>query len=178
MAVPLRILVTGAAGAGSSTLAQALADALGARWLELDDYYWLPDSPPYQRKRDAAGRLSLLQQSLQTAPRAVLAGSPMGWDAALEDSFDAVIFVYLPTAIRLARLQARERARWGEVRAGFLEWAAAYDTGAAEGRSLARHEAWLAERRCPVLRLACEATVAVHLTTVLKDLRDMACLPD
>jgi len=174
----VRILVTGAAGSGTSTLARALADVLDARSLELDDFYWLPDAQPYSRKRGAEARLALLNGALQAAPRAVLAGSPMGWDTVLEASFDAVVFLYLPTPIRLARLEARELQRGGTLRPGFLDWAAAYDTGLAEGRSLARHEAWLAAQRCLVLRIGSEAAVATHVATVLQGLRDGNCLLD
>jgi len=35
----------------------------------------------------------------------------------------------------------------------FIEWASHYDDGTREGRSRARHEAWLATLRCPVVRL-------------------------
>lgn len=43
-----RIHVFGAAGTGVTTLAQALADHLGHRYLDADDYLWVPTKPPYQ----------------------------------------------------------------------------------------------------------------------------------
>ncbi len=42
----LRIHITGASGSGTSTLAAALAVALGGVHLEADDYYWLSTSSP------------------------------------------------------------------------------------------------------------------------------------
>lgn len=56
------------------------------------------------------------------------------------------------TRIRIARIRARERARFGRVNEAFLAWAAQYDVGPREGRSRAKHEAWLAART-HVLRL-------------------------
>jgi len=61
-------------------------------------------------------------------------------------------------------LRAREATHFGidVVGAGgwrhqeteeFIEWASHYDAGDREGRSLARHKAWLAALPCPVLRL-------------------------
>jgi hypothetical protein len=35
----------------------------------------------------------------------------------------------------------------------FLDWAAQYDAGDLPGRSRARHEAWINQLSCPVLRL-------------------------
>jgi hypothetical protein len=40
-----------------------------------------------------------------------------------------------------------------EEHEAFISWAMAYDIGPKEGRSLARHEAWLKALACPVLRL-------------------------
>lgn len=45
-AAPLRLVVMGVAGSGKSTLGRAVAEALGCRWVEGDDYH-LPES---QRK--------------------------------------------------------------------------------------------------------------------------------
>jgi hypothetical protein len=55
---------------------------------------------------------------------------------ALEHAFDLVVFLYVPTPIRLARLKLREERRFGKTDPEFLEWAAQYDAGTAEGRSL------------------------------------------
>ena len=63
----------------------------------------------------------------------------------------------------MQRLRAREATHFGakvvapggwrhDETESFLEWAH-YEDGTREGRSLARHEAWLATLACPVLRL-------------------------
>ncbi len=44
------ILITGAAGSGTTTLAIALAKVLGVTHLEADDYFWLPTELPYQHR--------------------------------------------------------------------------------------------------------------------------------
>lgn len=56
----MRILITGAAGSGTSTLARALGPILPASVVEADDYFWLPTSPPFSSKRDPQERLSLI----------------------------------------------------------------------------------------------------------------------
>jgi thymidylate kinase len=77
---------------------------------------------------------------------------------------DLVVFIYVATEIRLARLRARELRRYGSdaVAVGgamhrdveeFIEWASHYDDGSREGRNLARHQAWLAKLPCRVIRL-------------------------
>jgi adenylate kinase family enzyme len=158
-----RIHLTGASGAGVSTLGRALARRLDAAWLDTDDFYWVWGVEPYTVKRPVADRLELLGRVLDGAPRWVLSGSLDGWGDPLIPRFDLVVFVATPTPVRLERLRRRERQRYGaaidpggarhEAYKAFLAWAAAYDDGSREGRSLARHEAWLARLPCPVLRI-------------------------
>ena len=52
-----RIHVTGASGAGVTSLGRALADALALPHHDTDDYLWKPTTPPYRELRDAAERL-------------------------------------------------------------------------------------------------------------------------
>lgn len=161
------IHITGASGAGTSTLGAALARALGGVHVEADDHYWLPTVPPYIHKRAPAERLAGLLAVLDAHPVAVLAGSVVGWGAALEDRFDLIVFLTLDAALRVARLRERETARLGHADPAFLAWAAQYDDGPVAGRSLAKHLAWLAERPCPVLELRGDLSVAQRLEAVL-----------
>jgi hypothetical protein len=92
----------------------------------------------------------------------VLSGSLDGWGDPLVPLFTSVVFLDTPTEIRLARLRHREALRFGcrTIEPGgtlhdhhreFLEWSASYDHGTMDGRSRQRHEAWLAQLRCPVI---------------------------
>jgi GNAT superfamily N-acetyltransferase len=163
----LLIHITGASGAGTSTLGAALADALGGRHVEADDHYWWPTDPPYTHKRAPPERLAGLLAVLDAHPTAVLAGSVVGWGAALEDRFDLVVFLTLDAALRVERLRQRETARLGHADPAFLAWAAQYDEGPVAGRSLHKHRAWLAERSCPVLELHGDLSVEARLAAVL-----------
>ncbi len=170
MSTPLvrHVLITGAAGAGTTTLAQALAEAMGITHLEADDFLWLPSDPPYQHMADKTQRGERLLQAMQARGRTVVAGSILGWNDRLEQAFDLVVFLYLPARLRLERLARRETQRFGQADPAFLAWAAQYDEGDAPGRSLARHQAWLSTRRCSCLRLEGDMTVAERLEQVVK----------
>lgn len=162
----MRIHLTGASGTGTTTLGAALAVVLDAAHLDADEFYWLPSDPPFQHKRAAEQRLAALHAGLQAAPRAVLSGSIVGWGPDVEDAFDLIVFLQLDSAIRVERLRQREMARLGHADPAFLEWAAQYDVGPPEGRSLAKHQRWLAARRCPVLTLAGDLSVAERVARV------------
>jgi adenylate kinase family enzyme len=157
-----RIHVVGASGSGVTTLGRALADALAVPHHDTDDYYWLPTDPPYLRKRDVAARLRLMDDMFLGRPSWVLSGSLDPWGNTIARLFDLVIFLRVPTEVRLARLRDREvRRGWqhGETE-GFIEWASHYDDGTREGRNLPRHRAWLTTLSCPLLEL--EGTLPVE----------------
>ena len=52
-----RILITGAAGSGTTTLGRALAAKLGCAHEDTDTYYWVPTDPPYTTIRSSGGRI-------------------------------------------------------------------------------------------------------------------------
>jgi adenylate kinase family enzyme len=162
-----RILITGASGSGTTTVGRALATRLRCAFYDTDDYYWLPTDPPFRCKQDPAIRASRLLHALQNASPAVLGGSILSWGAELEDSFSLIVFLTVPAEIRVARLKEREIQRFGRVDPAFLAWASQYDAGTVEGRSLSKHEAWLAKRSCPVLRIDGDMSTESRLVQVL-----------
>ena len=159
-----RIHITGASGAGVTSVGRALADALAISHHDTDDYFWRPTNPPYREMREVADRLRLMRDVFLDRSDWVLSGSLDGWGDPVITLFDLVVFLYVPTAIRLQRLRARETQRFGadamapggsmhQQAEEFIEWASHYDDGTREGRNLARHQAWLTTLPCRVLRL-------------------------
>jgi len=161
-----RIHITGASGTGATTLGRALAQELPCAHFDSDDYYWFPTQPPYRKKREPAERFRLLQIDLGDAW--VLSGSLVGWGDPLIPRFTAVVFLWVPKELRLARLRRREERMNIPVadREEFLAWAAAYDGAGMEMRSRTMHEAWLAKLACPVLRLEGDLTTGERLRRV------------
>lgn len=159
-----RIHVTGASGAGVTTLGRALAQCLSIPHHDTDDYFWLPTNPPYREKRPVTDRLALMEALFLPRPDWVLSGSLNGWGDPLIAKFDAVVFVRTNGDVRLKRLHDREARRYGpeailpggsahEQFANFIAWAAGYDDDNFDGRKLSRHEAWLQTLHCPVIRV-------------------------
>jgi adenylate kinase family enzyme len=154
----------GASGAGVTTLGRALADALALPHHDSDDYFWLPTSPPYRQQRDIADRLRLMREIFLDRSGWVLSGSLDDWGGAVVPLFDLVVFVRVPTEVRLQRLRDREARHFGrdsvspggwrhQETASFIDWASHYDDGTREGRNLPRHLKWLDTLTCPVMRL-------------------------
>jgi len=167
---PRRIHITGASGAGTTTLGAALGRRLGWKHVDADDYYWLPTQPRFQQKRDWQERLKLLLADLNVAPGVVASGSTIRWGLELEDAYDFIVYLHIPSEIRLQRLRAREIERNGTVNEEFIAWAALFEEGDLTVRSRRRVEAWLGERRAPVLRLEGDLTVEARIAAILNHL--------
>ena len=160
----MRVLITGASGSGTTTLGLAFSRARNWAFFDTDHYYWLATRPAYTTKRHPDERFAMLLADLTAADDSVTSGSLMNWGSPIEDAFDLVVFLYLDAHIRVERLRIRENRELGQADPDFLEWAAQYDEGRLEGRSLAKHSAWLTNRRCPVLRLEGDLSVAERLS--------------
>ena len=163
----MQILILGASGSGTTTLGIDLANRLGWRHLDTDYFYWLPTSLPFQKKRDSAERLALLKSAMLSEPNAIVSGSLMGWGGEVEDAFDLIVFLYVPTDLRLERLHKREVQRYGRADPAFLQWACEYDEGPPVGRSLAKHQAWLRSRKSAVLHVEGDTSVEERIEKIL-----------
>ncbi len=172
-----RVHIFGAAGCGSSTLGWALARRLACQHLDMDDVCWRPTAPPFRSKRTTPERIRLLSDATTSSQQWVLSGSIAGWGDALIPQFDLVVFLYVPTEVRLARLQCRERARFGTAldpggamhspHQAFLRWSAGYDPGLSGGRTLWADATWLGYLPCPVMVLVGEDETAEQIDRVL-----------
>lgn len=139
----MRIYITGASCAGATTLDQNLATLCGVRHVDVDDFFWMPTYPPFTTKRPASEHVSLIQQEFGDDDW-VLTGSCMGWGDALITHVDLIVFVVTATPVRLDRLAAREKERFGNriapggdmhgIHVAFREWASQYDNPNFSGR--------------------------------------------
>jgi adenylate kinase family enzyme len=172
--MPNRIHIFGTSGSGTTSLATAVAAKHRHRHFDTDDFYWLPTDLPYQHKRPPEVRLTVLRSALAHAGSWLISGSLCGWGDPLIPQFELVVFLVVPTPVRLARLRVREieRYRREAIAAGgklhqthkeFLDWAERYASPRPPCRAL--HESWLATRG-PVLRLDNNQSVADQLAQI------------
>jgi adenylate kinase family enzyme len=173
---PYRVHVFGASGAGTTTLARALADDLAIPAFDVDDYFWVKTDPPFREIRPRAERVKRLLADLRPCASWTLSGSMVGWDQEISPAVTLVVYLWVPPEVRMARLAERERSRYGaqilpggsmhDASAAFMQWAAAYDTAGAEQRSRELHRQWLAGVKAPVLRIEGETSVARRVSLV------------
>lgn len=176
-----RIHIFGASGSGTTTIAKAVCDKLGYMHFDSDSYFWQNTLNPFTLERPRDECLRLMNNDLSNNSKWVLSGSIANWGNDLIPYFDLVVFVYVPQALRIDRLKKRELERYGDkvlpggVRyyesKSFLEWAASYDYGAMEGRTLQKHEIWLAQIKCATIKII-NNSLDDSVTDVLNAIQD------
>ena len=157
------IHIFGASGSGTTTIAKGVCEQVNYKHFDSDNYFWLPTADSFTVERDKKECIHLMQNDLQSNNQWVLSGSITGWGDILLPLFDLVVFVYVPQDTRIDRLKKREVERYGnrilydgdryEDSLKFIEWAATYDSGTSNGRSLPKHEAWLKNVVCPIIKV-------------------------
>lgn len=158
-----RLHILGASGSGTSTLGAEVARLLSVPHVDADAIFWLPTDPPFEASRPLSDRLVLLRAQLAPAGGWVFSGSAGNWAKSVEPLYTLIVYLSLDRELRMERLRAREKLRYGPriepegdmaaTNREFLAWAKAYDTAGLEQRSRASHEKWLATQSAPVLRL-------------------------
>lgn len=159
----MKIHITGASGSGTTTLGRRVSEEFQISHFDTDDFFWEASVPPYQFSRKKIERQDLLKDALNSNRKWVISGSLCGWGDFAIPFFDLVVFLWVPTDIRLERLRVRETRKFGkqsldpggdmhENHREFIKWASEYDIGNLKTRSKATHELWLKKLECQILR--------------------------
>ena len=123
-----------------------------------------------------------MDRDLNSSPHWVLSGSVTGWYDELVSVFDLIVFVYVPTDIRMERLRRREAERYGDAilpgnsrhqaSAEFIEWASAYDVSSGVKSYITAVWHWICHAAFSICGMTAQRSDA-HQYAVLRQL-----LPD
>ena len=163
------VLIMGLNGCGKSTLGRALAERLGYRFFDAEDFYFpAGQDNPYAVSRTREEALALLREATARHPRFVYASVSGPRDKAVEARCALAVVLSAPRDVRLQRIDGREAARFGDrVRPGgdMYEQQAAFRAFVA-GRSEKDVEEHVARLSCPVLRLDATRPIGENVETI------------
>ena len=110
-----RIVVCGANGAGKSTLGQYLAKRLGAKFLDIEDYYFSKPAAdyPYAYARATKEVRNLLLADMKRYDNIVLAAVKGDYGDEIESLLTGAVLVDAPKKIRQNRVRKRSFAKFG-----------------------------------------------------------------
>ncbi|MGB3468339.1 MAG: AAA family ATPase [Cyclobacteriaceae bacterium] len=177
----MKILIFGASGSGTTTLASEIEKRTDFKHIDVDNYYWKKTEPPYQEKIELQKRNKNLKADFESFEKVVVSGSLLNWGKEWQTSFDLVIFIRLANDLRMERLKNRERERYGNRldtdenlqrnSQAFLEWANKYEDPNFNGRSLRSHKNWLELLNCNTLTVDGEAELNDKTNRVLNEIK-------
>lgn len=128
--------------------------------------------------------MELLHADLVKESDWVLSGSLCDWGDFAIPLFTLVIFLWIPSDLRLKRLREREIDRYGiqalspggwfyQNHLDFMDYASAYEMGGLDIRSKTLHEQWIAKQPCPVLRIEIPLPVKELVNVVVHGLHNV-----
>lgn len=174
----MKIILFGGSGSGTTTLATSLAKQLNWVHLDVDDFYWMKTTIPFQTKLPKEVRKKQLKAAFEAQEHVIVSGSLISWGDYWKSAFDLGVFLRLAPAIRMERLRMREIERYGkqleknsEIKKKsetFLAWAKQYDDPSFEGRSISYHKKWIASLACPCLEIEEDLTNLERVKLVLR----------
>lgn len=159
----MKIHLLGPSCSGTTTLGKLIAKEYKIPWYDSDDIFWIKTDPPFTQKRELNERIRTLQEIFKNNNSFVLSGSALKWGDSIKNSLDIVIYKYVEQDIRIQRLLARERQRYGnridpgndmyQIHKEFVEWAKKYETGGMEMRSKKSELEWIKDIKCKIIML-------------------------
>lgn len=157
------IMITGASGAGKTTLGELVAKELGYTFVDIDEYIWRKDTEiPFSAMYTKAEKISRLQEAISGCEHFVMAGSMDSFHEYFDPCFELVVHLHADAQTRVKRVHERALKRFGErvledgdmfeAHQKMLSGIEGYDNGIG-GCTLQQHENWLKSLNCKVIKL-------------------------
>jgi len=180
----MKILIFGASGSGTSTLSRLLESKQPKyKQIESDDIFWLQTERPYTQRREVGQRNSMLLNEITSRDNVVVAGSIFHWDDVFFTVFDLVVFMYLPSNIRIPRLIARDRQRYGtqldtdpitiDIHQKFIDWASNYDNVNYKSTNIKQHEDYINLLTTPIIRIQGDNTLDISYQILIEGISNL-----
>lgn len=149
------ICVCGLNGSGKTTLGAALAEKLGYKHMDVEDYYFPKSDNPYASARTREEVEALLLEDIKQNPCFVFSAVNGNINSEVNSCYDLVVYLEVSLQLRMKRIRQRAFDKFGdrvlpggdmyEQEEKFFEFA--------EKRSPEKIEAWLQTLTCRVVRL-------------------------
>lgn len=174
----MKILIFGASGSGVTTTGKILAKKINCDYFDSDEYFWKSSKTPFTERYDTEERNSKIKKDLQNSKNWILGGSIFEWGENVFPDFDLVIYLWIPSDIRMERLKKREFERYGKIIyndpdrtlqfKNFMEWAADYDKNSGiANRNIESHRIWMESLKYPILKIEGDFSIQQRIEQIL-----------
>ncbi len=173
----MQVLITGGPGSGATTTGESLANRLGIPVFDSDNFFHKTTNPPFAEQYSKEERNLRVVEACQSHDSWILSGSVCSWGVT-ELQFTHAVFLDVGNALRMRRLNARERQRFGnridiggdmhEENVGFMKWATSYETGSLSERSLSLERRFVSQYCAQLLEVHEEHSVDDLVDSIVK----------
>lgn len=177
------IMIFGPSGVGKTTLGRMVAEQLGFKFVDIDDYVWRKDTKiPFSCMYPRGEKISRLMDAISQTDYFVMAGSMDSFHEHFDPFFDLAVLLTAPAELRISRIHRREYALFGdrileggdmyEEHQKFLDDAAGYDSGKGFP-NLMNHTKWAESLPCKVIRLDGSDDLSSNMQIIIDEYKSL-----
>ena len=163
------ICVCGLNGSGKTTLGAALAERLGYKHMDVEDYYFTRVDNPYASARTRDEVEVLLLEDIKQNPCFVFSAVNGNMNSEINSCYDLVVYLEVPQEIRMKRIRQRAFDKFGDrvLPGGDMYEQEERFFDFAEKRSPEKIEEWLQTLTCRVVKLDGTKAVEYNVQTLI-----------
>lgn len=151
-----RIIICGGNGSGKSTLGKALADAMGIKFMDNEDYYFPKRESDYKYDHALTREefMPILLKDMEQAEDWIFASVKGNYGERIESMFTHAILIDVPKEIRMQRVWDRSYHKFGDkiLPGGELYEREQKFFDMVKSRPDHYAEEWVSNLSCPVIR--------------------------
>ena len=147
------IAIVGANGSGKTTLGKHLADLLGYKHMDVEDYYFKDSIIPYANPRTREEVQELLLADIKKQGQFILSAVNCDFGDDINAMYDCVIYINAPLEIRLNRVKQRSVNKFGShvLEGGYMYEQEQNFFNFVVSRTMDKTDIWLQSIKCPVI---------------------------
>ena len=147
------IAIVGANGSGKTTLGKHLADLLGYKHMDVEDYYFKDSAIPYANPRTREEVQELLLADIKKQGQFILSAVNCDFGDDINAMYDCVIYINAPLEIRLNRVKQRSVNKFGSrvLEGGYMYEQEQNFFNFVVSRTMDKTDIWLQSIKCPVI---------------------------
>ncbi|MDR0948105.1 MAG: hypothetical protein LBM69_01150 [Lachnospiraceae bacterium] len=162
MSIPQSIRLFGLNGSGKSTVGAALAERLGYKHMDIEDYVFEPSDVTYANPRSHEECIRLMLADVEKYPKFVFSAVGGNFGEEITSRFALAVWLDVPHNVRMERIRQRTFNKFGDR---ILEGGDLYEQEQkffdfVANRSLSSVEQFANTLTCPVMKV--DGTKAVH----------------
>lgn len=149
------IAIVGGNGSGKTTLGKYLAELLGYKHMDVEDYYFHNSTIPYTKPRTKEEVQNLILADIETHHRFIVSSVNADMGCTINAFYECIVYIDVPLDIRLERIKARAFDKFGDR---VLEGGDMYEQEQhffcfVANRTMEKTDAWIQSMTCPVIHI-------------------------